>query len=279
MQTVKSEDIRPAAVAGLFYPDDPKSLDDEITYLIEKGVGDFEGEIRALVCPHAGYMYSGLVAASGYRLLENQNYSVVAVISPSHHEYFRGVSVFNGKGYRTPLGLMPVARELADELIGRDERIFSSWVGHGEEHGLEVQLPFLQKVLNEVRIIPIVMGDQDSETCHMLAETLHAVLKDVPSLLIASSDLSHYHPYQTAARIDKSTCDLIDSYDDEGLMQALERGTCEACGGGPVVAAMRASKKMGSVSSKVLVYQNSGDVTGDHSRVVGYVSAAFGNVN
>lgn len=280
MRAVQKQDIRPSTVANMFYPGEPQILEAEIGNLIRSSQSiEVEGEIKALISPHAGYIYSGLVAAAGYKLLRRQQYSVVAIISPSHHEYFPGVSVFNGRGYITPFGMVQVASDLADGLIAMSARIFSSWAGHGKEHALEVQLPFLQKVLEDFRIIPIVMGAQDSETCHVLGEALAAILAGVPSLIVASSDLSHYHAYDEAIKIDRDTCDLIAAYDDVGLMNALQKGTCEACGGGPMVAAMVASKDIGANKSQVLIYRNSGDVTGDHSRVVGYLSAAFVNVN
>lgn len=280
MSKVYSEDIRQPAVADSFYPGDPETLDKEIDYMLNKvETFDLSGEIKALVSPHAGYIYSGLVAAVGYKHLENRNFSVVAIISPSHREYFPGVSVFNGKGYETPMGLVPIASELANALIEQNQRIISSWLGHRDEHALEVQLPFLQKVLKEITIIPIVMGEQNYETCILLGEALATVLKGVSALIVASSDLSHYHPYPEAVRIDQATIDLVESFNEVNLMKALENGTSEACGGGPIVSAMRASKIEGANNSKVLMYKNSGDITGDHSAVVGYLSAAFCKFN
>ncbi|MFQ5823047.1 MAG: AmmeMemoRadiSam system protein B [bacterium] len=280
MSKVYSEDIRQPAVADSFYPGDPETLDKEIDYMLNKvETFDLSGEIKALVSPHAGYIYSGLVAAVGYKHLENRNFSVVAIISPSHREYFPGVSVFNGKGYETPMGLVPIASELANALIEQNQRIISSWLGHRDEHALEVQLPFLQKVLKEITIIPIVMGEQNYETCILLGEALATVLKGVSALIVASSDLSHYHPYPEAVRIDQVTIDLVESFNEVNLMKALENGTSEACGGGPIVSAMRASKIEGANNSKVLMYKNSGDITGDHSAVVGYLSAAFCKFN
>jgi AmmeMemoRadiSam system protein B len=219
------------------------------------------------------------VAGVGYKLLQNRRYTVVAIISPSHRERFRGVSVFTGKGYETPLGLVAVAQDLADALIEQSPDIYSSWAGHRAEHALEVQLPFLQKILSSPPIIPIVMGEQDYETCQLLGEALAKVLEGVPALIIASSDLSHYHPYIEAVAIDNYTSEFLAAYDEMGLMKALQSGKSEACGGGPIVAAMIASKKEGARQARVLFYENSGDVTGDHSTVVGYLSAAFGLLN
>jgi AmmeMemoRadiSam system protein B len=276
MTEVKQEDVRRPAVADTFYPGDPEVLDKEVATMIDQAEkAELRGEIKALVSPHAGYMYSGLVAAVGYKHIRERNISVVAIISPSHREYFPGVSVFNGKGYETPLGMVPVDLELCDALIQQNERIISSWAGHRNEHALEVQLPFLQKTLKDFRIIPIVMGDQDYDTCIVLGEALATVLKDVTALIVASSDLSHYHPYSEAVRIDKVTIDLVEAFNEAELMNALEKGACEACGGGPIIAAMVASKKEGANKAQALSYHNSGDVTGDHTAVVGYLSAAL----
>lgn len=280
MNEVHREDIRRPVVADTFYPGDPEILDREIDSMMDKAeISSLRGEIKALVSPHAGYVYSGLVAAVGYKHLKEQNASVVAIISPSHREYFAGVSVFNGKGYETPLGLVPVDLELSNALIQQSQRFFSSWTGHRSEHALEVQLPFLQKALKEFKIIPIVMGEQDYDTCILLGEALATVLKDVSALIVASSDLSHYYPYSEAVKIDQLTIKLVEAFDEANLMNALEKGSSEACGGGPIAAAMVASKKEGANNAKALLYQNSGDVTGDHTAVVGYLSAAFCRLN
>ncbi len=280
MKLVNPEDVRPPAVANMFYPGEPRVLEKNVQELLETSEPPaVSGHIVGLVCPHAGYMYSGRVAAYAYKLVAGRHYPVVAIISPSHREYFPGVSVFDGRGYLTPLGLVPVAADLAEKLIEQDDRIFSSWAGHTEEHALEVQLPFLQKVLTDFKIIPIVMGDQDAETCRMLGNVLATVLEGHSALIVASSDLSHYYPYDQAVRIDQGTERYVAQFDETGLMEALETRRSEACGGGPMVAAMIASKKLGAQESRILLYQNSGDVTGDHSRVVGYLSAAFVGLN
>lgn len=280
MREVKKEDTRHPAVADMFYPGDPEVLDRELDRMLsESEAGDLPGDIRALVSPHAGYMYSGSVAASGFRNLRPDTYEIVAVICPSHRDVFHGISVFNGRGYETPLGLVPVASDYASALIAQSEDIFSSWDGHQLEHALEVQLPFLQKTLNDFSVIPIVMGDQDYETCKLLARSLQTVLKDEPTLIVASSDLSHYHPYDIARKIDGTTIRLLEAFDETELMQGVVNGDCEACGAGPIVATMMAAKQSGANRVKVLDYKNSGDVTGDYSAVVGYLAAVLYQTN
>ena len=137
MSVVQKDDVRPYAVADAFYPAHPSRLDEQLDSLLEKAVSsELAGEIIGLISPHAGYIYSGLVAAAGYKQLLNHHYSVIAIISPSHHENFPGISVFNGKGYLTPLGLLSVATDYADLLIEEDDSIHSSWAGHHDEHAL-----------------------------------------------------------------------------------------------------------------------------------------------
>ncbi|MFQ5707648.1 MAG: AmmeMemoRadiSam system protein B [bacterium] len=280
MSAVNKDEIRKPAVANAFYPGEAQILDHEIEELFNqvKPV-ELQGSIKALVSPHAGIMYSGPVAATGYKCLLTGDFPVVAIIAPSHREYFPGVSVFNGKGYQTPLGVVPVASDLADLLIAQNQRIVSSWAGHKTEHALEVQLPFLQKVLGAFKLIPIVMGDQNYETCALLGEALSVVLEEVPALVVASSDLSHYHNYFEAVQIDNKTVNLVESFEEHKLADAIETGICEACGGGPIVTAMIAGKNIGADTAKVLLYRNSGDVTGDYTAVVGYLSAAFSQLN
>lgn len=276
MHEVNRDDVRRPAVAGAFYPDDEDVLGETVRRLLEEAEEvPLKGKLQGLVAPHAGYMYSGPVAATAFKLLEPEQFPVVVVISPSHREYFRGVSVFNGKGYETPLGLVPVASEVSAALIEQDPAIQNSWAGHRDEHALEVELPFLQKTLGAFSLVPVVMGNQDYDTCTLLGEALGNVLTDVPALIVASSDLSHYYSYEEALKLDRMAAELIEAFDEEQLMNALEAGRWEACGGGPIVATVMACKKLGVNASDVLLYMNSGDVTGDYSAVVGYLSAGF----
>lgn len=280
MGSVGSGDVRNASVSSTFYSKNPGRLREEVDDLFERSDSiDLEGEIKALVCPHAGYKYSGLVAAAAYRLLKDRDYSVVAVIAPSHYEAFSGVSVFCGKGYETPLGLAKVDSEKAQALIAQSDSIKSSWAGHGTEHALEVQLPFLQAIVDGLRIIPIVMGEQSWLTCQLLGEALGTVLAGEHALVVASSDLSHRRSYEEAIEIDGHTAALIETFDEVTLKRELDEGTCEACGGGAIIASMIASKKFGAQNARVLAYRNSGDTGGPRSEVVGYLSVAIGNLN
>ena len=270
---------RKPAVAGQFYPGDSVTLSKEITgYYKNARKEPIPGKIVALISPHAGYMYSGQVAAYTYKLLEGFSYETVVVISPSHVAYFPGASVYNGGAYQTPLGIIPVDTTLAGEIASVNKRVFLSDQGHGfsgqrGEHAIEVQLPFLQLVLGKFKLVPIVIGNQDWATCQALAEALQKPLKGKNVLIVASSDLSHYHPYNEAVRLDSVVINHVDSFDPEGLFDDLGAGLCEACGGSPIAAVMLAAKGLGADKAKVVRYANSGDVTGDKSAVVGYMAA------
>jgi len=251
--------IRESVIAGSWYPGDPEVLRGQVLqFLAEATPPPIEGELVALISPHAGYMYSGQVAAYAYKLLKGKRYDVVVIVAPSHRAYFRGASVYPRGGYRTPLGIVPVAERLTERL--RD---------------LEIQLPFLQVVLGDFELVPLVMGEHDFYTCEELAKAIVEVVKGERALLVASTDLSHFHPYPQAVALDKVVLEHVEAFDPEGLSRDLRSGRCEACGGGPMVAVMLAAKALGASGAKVLKYANSGDVTGDRSSVVGYMAAAI----
>ena len=279
----KMEKTRKPAVANQFYPGDPVTLSRQITDFFKKAKKEpIPGKIVGLISPHAGYMYSGQVAAYAFKLLEGLSFETVVVISPSHIAYFPGASIYNGAAYETPLGTIAVDTSLAGKTADANERVFLSNKGHGfegmrGEHALEVELPFLQVVLGKFRLVPIVVGDQDWATCRALAEALMKSIKGKSVLIVASTDLSHFHPYDEAVRLDNMVTDHVNSFDPEGLFSALAAGTCEACGGSPMVATMLAAKGLGADKAKVLKYANSGDVTGDKSGVVGYMAAVIYN--
>ena len=275
----KKEEIRPPAVAGAFYTSDAKALSDQIKDFLSKvPAKTLSGKIIALISPHAGYMYSGQVAAYGYKLLEGKKFDTVVVIAPSHRAYFRGASVYNKGAYQIPLGLIPVNTELAQQLIKQDDLITYVKQAHTQEHSLEVQLPFLKIVLGDFKLLPIVIGDYDLATCESISEAIYQVVKDKNVLIVASSDLSHFHPYDEAVELDKIVINHVKKFDAGGLFQDTSSKRCEACGAGPMITTMLLAKKLGANKSEHLFYANSGDVTGDKSGVVGYMSAVlYGN--
>jgi hypothetical protein len=274
---IPSFETRRPAVAGMFYPGEMKKLQTDLGKMFA-GVQSEKvtGKISAIVAPHAGYVYSGYVAAEAYGQLSADSYDTVAVISPSHRDYFRGVSVYLGD-YQTPIGQIPVNREICEKLLQNSPLIKASELGHREEHALEVQLPFLQTKLQNFKLIPIVMGTQDWETCHALGEALGKALKDTCSLVVASSDLSHFYSHDVARRLDAIVVRDVELFDEKQLFDDIQKKKCEACGAGPIIASIIAAKHMGATSAKVLSYHTSGEVSGDYDEVVGYLSGVFYN--
>lgn len=270
--------IREPAVSGTFYPADPKILKQEIKGFLDDAVFDaIMGDIVGIVSPHAGYIYSGPVAAFGYKALMGKTYDTVIIIAPSHTAYFEGVSMLEAGGYRTPLGVVDIDEETAADILRADGIINTDMKPHVREHSLEVQLPFLQVVLNTFSLVPLIMGIQDLSTCERLAGCIWSAIQRSGKrcLVVASSDLSHYYPYAEAVKLDSVVVKNLEAFDVAGLAGDCGKNRCEACGFGPVIATMMVSKKMGATGSKVLKYANSGDTSGDKSGVVGYVSGAF----
>jgi len=273
----RDQKIRPPMVAGMFYPQKKQTLEREVAMLLENAQEkNISGRVLSLIVPHAGYLYSGGVAARAYRQIMDANLDVVVVISPSHREYFKEISIYDGYAYSTPLGNIPVDRVLALELTQTHPQIVLSDIGHRyDEHALEVQLPFLQKVLEDFSLLPIVMGDQNKDNIDALAEGLFEILQNKKALIVASTDLSHFYNYDRAALLDEVVVENVKDFDEEKLLSDLNADRCEMCGGGPAIVAMKASKLLGADKSDVLLYRNSGDVTGDKSEVVGYLSAVI----
>lgn len=274
--------VRKSAVAGTFYPVDPGTLKETVDGLLAGIVStDTPGPPKVLLSPHAGYLYSGPVAAHGFNLLRDRSYDAVVIIGPSHMEHFPFVSVFDGDAYETPLGLVPVDRSLASTIASGGPGIRTSDRGHIQdgmpqrEHGLEVQLPFLQRILGDFKIVPIVMGDQGEQLCMALGRALSPILEQPDVLVVVSSDLSHFHSYDEAKTLDGVFCDTLLEMNPQRLLEIIQSGRCEACGAGPVVAALAACAQVGLRDCRVLHKANSGDVTGDRQSVVGYVSAVI----
>jgi len=269
------ENIRESIAAGSFYPGDSDKLQHQINEFLDNAeLSDIEN-IKAIVCPHAGYIYSGQVAAYSYRQISGKKFDSIFIIAPSHSEYFNFISIYSGDAYRTPLGLVNIDKKRSNILVNSSNSIKFSTQGHIDEHSLEVQLPFLQVLFEDINIVPMVIGQQNSQNIKELGKSIGNLFKNENILIIASTDLSHYHPYNIAVSLDKEVEKLIGNFDSENLMLKFISRNAEMCGGGPVISAMIASKILGADKSKILNYRNSGDVTGDRSAVVGYISAAF----
>ena len=267
---------RAATVAGTWYPGHPATLLATIDQYFGRVSDAVTGDITALVSPHAGLVYSGPVAAHAYRQLEGRSYDVIVLVGPSHHVGFEGVAIVARGVFETPLGDVEVSADDADAIIASCPVVCELPAAHRREHSLEMQLPFLQRVLPGVPIVPLVMGHQSRPTVASLADGLASALASRRALLVASSDLSHYHDSRSAALLDRVIVDAVDRFDPEAVERALARDPGHACGGGPIVSVMRAARTLGAADARVLCYADSGAVSGDTSAVVGYCAAVFG---
>ena len=275
------ESVRWPAVAGIFYPDDPGELGLTVDGLLTGvSVREIEERIVGLIVPHAGYSYSGGVAAPAFAALRRQRPKRVILLGPSHVEAFSGASLFGGRAYATPLGEVPIDREFAEGLVGQGVARFSE-AGHATanggrgEHALEVELPFLQRILDAFRIVPIVLGDRTLGTCRRLGAALARRMTD-DTVILASSDLSHFHPVEQAQILDRRTADLLRRWDYFSLHAGIESGDCEACGAGPILTLMIAAQQAGADDITVLQSATSGDVPPfRRDSVVGYLSAVL----
>jgi hypothetical protein len=274
--------VRPPAVAGAFYPASPSELAKTLADFFHKAAKpQLVSRPIALIAPHAGYLYSGQIAAGAYKLLEGQEYKTVIIISPSHTAYFRGVSAFDCRAYSTPLGEVPINHEITHMLAASCDLIELSDQGHSKssgrsEHALEVQLPFLQLTLGKFELVALVMGDQEMPTCARLGEALADIIaKNENVLIVASSDLSHFHVAADAQSLDSVARADIEAFDFHALADDLAAGETEACGGGPMIAAMIAADRLGADSVEITGFGDSGDASGDKTSVVGYLSAVI----
>ncbi len=282
MREVKAGSIRQSVIAGSWYPAQPDVLRRTLEgYLADVEKVELEGELKALISPHAGYAYSGPTAAYAYKQLEDgPAFDTVAVLSPSHQAYLGRFAVTKADYYETPLGLVEVDAELV-EALGKEVTL--NRVGHDGEHSLEIQLPFLQQVLGPFTLLPVMLGeplsnDRSLATCRELSTALAKLLRDSKALLVASTDLSHLYDYNDVVRHDRVMVELVERFDIESLARALMEGRCQACGGAPVVAALLTAQALGANRAKVLHHTNSGDVTGNRrpgSYTVGYMAAAI----
>ncbi|MEO0105994.1 MAG: AmmeMemoRadiSam system protein B [candidate division WOR-3 bacterium] len=275
-QHCSAGEYRESIHAGSWYPGKEKELKEVINTYLKNARAKVPGEIYGLVSPHAGYMYSGPFAAFAYRVIENKEFDDVIVIGPSHRHGFYGASVDKMAGRKTPLGKVDFDTELAESIIKQNPKVIKyDPDAHSEEHSVEIQIPFLQVVLKKFKIVEIVMGSQDYNTCVALSDAIVNATKSRKVLIIASSDLSHYHNQEKAEELDNLVINAIERFDPELLYKRLSSDSCEACGGGPIITVMLAVKKFGVDKARVLVYGTSGNITGDYAQVVGYLSAAF----
>jgi AmmeMemoRadiSam system protein B len=276
-QSTGEKTIRDNSGAGMWYPANPTDLRQTIDlYLSRASSTPPEGKIITGIVPHAGYVYSGQVAAYTYRLIQNTPFKRVVLLGFSHRVPFRGFSVSQYSGYKTPLGVALIDQDFSRALLSVSPR--KEWVPQAEaqEHSLENQIPFLQTVLKDFKMVLVFMGEQDFQTCSLLASELTRLLANTTdTLILASTDLSHFHADQQARTLDGDFIRHVREFAPEALAKAVASGSCEACGAGPAIAGMLAARALGANRSLILNYANSGDVTGDRRQVVGYLSAAL----
>ena len=275
--------IRRAAVAGSWYPQSAGALADAIDrHLAAATRPETLDTVLGLIAPHAGLVYSGPVAAFAYAQLRDRPIDTVVMVGPSHFVAFEGVSIYPAGGFETPLGVAAIDEECAADLTGATPLVRDMPEAHAREHALEMQLPFLQRVAPAAKIVPLIMGEQTPVTVRALGDALAGVLETAASrgrrmLLVASTDLSHYHDALTAWRLDTVVIDHVARLDAEGLQASLNSRPEHACGGGPAVSVIHACRRLGARRAAILKYADSGDVSGDKSHVVGYLAAAFGD--
>lgn len=266
--------VRPPAVSGAFYPADSKELAGMIDRLLQAAPAHpVSGQLVGVVVPHAGYQYSGAVAAAAFRQLQGKTFRTVILVGPSHRQRFGGFAVLHRGAMATPLGDVPIDEDMVLRLVERSDAFRIDWAVHAQEHSLEVELPFLQRALGEFRVVPILAGSDNPSDAVRLADALLPLLTD-ETLIVVSVDLSHYHPYDAAMALDRRAIDAVASGDADGFVELLRAGQTEVDAPVPLLALMRIAKRLGA-TVRELAYRNSGDVTGDRRRVVGYVAMAM----
>lgn len=272
---------RPPAVAGSFYPAAASELQRQVEELLAQVQKPDVGEVRGLLVPHAGYMFSGGVAAAAWKAVEGEKFDAVLLVGPSHRIPLDHSAVLVDGSYSTPLGTLSVEREIASRLVAsghtvQDNPDAHAVEGHRGEHCLEVQLPFLQTVLGDVPIVPVLMGSQRRASATDLARAIYAASEGKRVLLVASSDLSHFHPDEEARSLDCGIRDAVKAFDVKQLYTNAREMGSEACGLGPLAAVMEAAELSGSMNAYELAYATSGDSPfADKASVVGYLSAIF----
>ena len=273
-------DVRPSPIAGKWYEGDPKMLARLVDeYLEEAQLPELDGEVVAVIAPHAGHTYSGAVAGYAFAALRGRKPDLVAVVAPMHHPYFEHLITTAHDAYSTPLGKIPVDKDVLNELDAalKSELGFAlSPVLRDPEHSLEIELPFLQRALSSKwKLLPVMVRAREPRVSQGLGKALAQVLRDTSFVMVASTDLSHFYNQQTALTYDRAMLNEIESFNPEGAFDLERAGKGFACGLGAFTAVMWAARELGADKVKVLRHATSGNVTGDYSSVVGYGAAAI----
>ncbi len=273
-------DVRPSPIAGQWYPGDPKRLAASVDrYIHAAKLPTLDGKVVAVVAPHAGHIYSGPVAGYAFAALQGLKPDLVAVISPMHDYYTEPFLTTAHQAYETPLGTIPVDGEavrMLHELLVKELGYGLSRIRRDHEHSLEIELPFLQRVVGtEFKLLPVMAREQGRRGTHVLGQCLARCLQGRNALLVASTDLSHFYPQQVAEALDGVMLQCIESFDPEAVIRAEEEGRGFACGRGALAAVLWAAKDLGADTVRILNHATSGDITGDTSQVVGYGAAVI----
>lgn len=272
------QNIKKPNVAGQFYPSSSKELSVQIDRLMNQSQQkSFSQFVPIVIAPHAGYVYSGGVAAYSFKAVSQHKYKTVVILAPSHFYGFDGVSIWKDGMFETPLGLVPIDEDMTAKLVGATPKFIFDKKAFDQEHSLEVEIPFLQKTMNDFKIVPVVMGQASLQTLKEFAAKLSEIIgtrEDV--LIVVSTDFSHYHDYETAKQMDERAVNAILQLDVEQIYRScFDRQEIEMCGCIPVTTALLYAREKGFQKVEKLYYANSGDVTGDLSRVVGYSALAI----
>lgn len=272
--------VRPSPIAGQWYSADPKKLASQIDRFMEAVyLPPLSGEVVGVMAPHAGHVYSGQVAAYAFAALRHLEPELVVVASPMHYPYDEPLLVSAHTAYATPLGEIPIAQDVLQALDNFLQDQYSmkfSYVPHDPEHSLEIELPFLQRVLQkEFKLVPIMVRDPSRQVTQALGESLAEVLKQRSVILVASTDLSHFYSQEVAETLDRAMLQQVENLNPQGVLDVEDDGKGFACGRGALAAVLWAAKSLGADRAKILRQATSGDVTGDYDRVVGYAAAVF----
>jgi AmmeMemoRadiSam system protein B len=278
--------IRRPTQAGAFYEGDVESLRAQIESCFLRELGPKQlprvsavgpREIVGLVCPHAGYMYSGPVAANAYyELAQDGKPDTMVILGPNHTGYGSAIALMNEGFWRTPLGDVEIDGETANRIVQETRLVDVDDLAHRFEHSIEVQLPFLQYLYgSDFKLVPICFQMQDLSSAVEVGKALAEVLANKNAVVIASSDMTHYEPQRNAAAKDMAALKAVEAMDEKRFYSIIETQNVTACGYGPIAAVMVAAKGLGAKEAKLLCYKSSGDVTGDYSSVVGYAAVSF----
>lgn len=276
-RTARAAEVKEADLAGTWYPANKTELSQMLEgYMKAAPVEKSDSSVFAIISPHAGFQFSGPIAACGYNAVKDKGIKTVVVIGFSHRKAFNGISVYSKGSWRTPLGEVAIDEALATEIMSKDLRMRFEKRLFDEENSVEMQIPFVQIALKGAKIVPIAFGTQDYKDAEILASALSSALKDRNDVLIvASTDLSHFHPYKEANAIDKDIVEIVAKMKAKDVYDNAVLGRCELCGMMPVTAVVLAAEKSGFDGIKILKYANSGDTSGAKDSVVGYLSAVI----